>query len=171
MVSRLNTEALTDRITTPKHSPNMSKREKIRLKFNGLCAYSGKPLGDDWQVDHVQSKINHQYKTFRSGLTISEQLAERNKVNHIDNLFPACRIVNHYKRSLDLEGFRQYMKSFHLRLAKLPKNTNVPRTKSRKEYMMKVAEIFSITPEKPFNGTFYFETLEPKQTFTEPKND
>ena len=139
----------------------MTKREKIRLKFNGLCAYSGKPLGEDWQVDHIKSKVQHQYDTFKKGLNIVDERAELNKIHHIDNLFPACRIVNHYKRSLDLEQFRSYMRSFHLRLAKLPKNTKVPRTQKRKEYMMKVAQVFDITPEKPFSGIFYFETVTP----------
>ena len=56
---------------------------------------------------------------------------ERVCLNNPDNLLPACRV--HYKRSLDLEGFRSYMKNFHIRLAKLPK----------------VAELFDITPDKP----------------------
>lgn len=29
------------------------QREKVRMKYGGLCAYSGTPLKDDWQVDHV----------------------------------------------------------------------------------------------------------------------
>ena len=128
----------------------MTKRQKIRLKFNGLCAYSGKPLGEDWQVDHVLPKC---FKL--------QSFHKIKSHNDFDNLVPACRIVNHYKRSFDLEGFRIYMRSFHLRLAKLPKNTKVPRTQKRKEYLMKVAQVFDITPEKPFSGIFYFETLTP----------
>lgn len=102
-------------------------RQEIYNKYGGLCAYTGKPLGDDWQVDHVTSKARMGYlrgycKTYD----------ERVCLNNPDNLLPACRIVN--KRSLDLEGFRSYMKKFHIRLAKLPK----------------VAELFDITPDKPF---------------------
>jgi len=129
---------------------NKNKRQLIYDKFNGLCAYTGKPLGDDWQVDHVISKNWSKYYKDTS-LEIDE--------NHIDNLFPALRIVNHYKRAFDLEGFRQYMLRFHLRLAKLPKTTRVNATEKRKEYMYKVADAFDIRIDKPFSGIFYFETL------------
>lgn len=77
----------------------------------------------------------------------------------IENLLPALRIVNHYKRAQDLEYFREYMTDFHKRLAKLPKKTTVERTKNRMIYMNKVADVFGITVDKPFCGKFYFETL------------
>jgi len=127
-------------------------KKKLRLeiynKYNGLCAYTGKPLNDDWQVDHIHPKC----------LKIQEH---HNMLTHndIQNLIPACRIINHYKRSLNLEGFRTYMKTFHIRVSKLPKNTNVLKTQKRKIYMLKIAELFDITIDKPFNGVFYFETI------------
>lgn len=121
-------------------------RETIKNKFNGLCAYTGKPLGDDWQVDHMTSKFKHSF---------SENCYE--EVNHIDNLLPAIGIVNHYKRSLDLEGFRRYMITFHNRLAKLPKKTSVKRTEKRIEYLNKIASLFNISKDKPFDGIFFFE--------------
>ena len=121
-------------------------RQSVFEKHNGLCAYTGKPLGDDWQVDHVNSK--HLCNYFGS-----------DDVNNMENLLPACGIVNHYKRAFDLERFRTYMMTFHLRLAKLPKTTRRPKTQRRVEYMMKVAELFGITPDKPFSGKFYFELL------------
>ena len=31
----------------------MTKRERIFKKYDGLCAYTGKPLEKDWQIDHV----------------------------------------------------------------------------------------------------------------------
>lgn len=138
---------------------NMKKRERIRIKFNGLCAYTGKPLGDDWQVDHVTSKVKHIRRVWHTHNNVENALLDIRKVDSIDNLFPALRIVNHYKRGKDLEGFRRYMADFHKRLSRLPKNTNIERTKKRKEYMYKVAEAFGITPETPFSGKFYFETL------------
>lgn len=125
-------------------------RQQIYDKFGGKCAYTGKPLGDDWQIDHIISK----------GFALSSDGGYLySDINSCDNLFPSLRIVNHYKRDLDLEGFRVYMLSFHKRLAKLPRNTMVGRTIRRKEYMYKVADAFGITPENPFCGTFYFETL------------
>lgn len=124
---------------------NKKTREQVRLKYNGLCAYTGKPLGDDWQVDHMTSVYKHIYKGIESD------------VNNIKNLMPALRIVNHYKRSLDLEGFRDYMSDFHKRLGKLPKKTSVERTANRIIYMNKVADAFDITVDKPFDGLFFFE--------------
>lgn len=135
-------------------------------KFGGLCAYTGKPLGDDWQVDHINSKIRHWYNTVQETPhtgTIQEYKEEFNRRlkdgDNIDNLLPALRIVNHYKRSLDLEGFRSRMMDFHKRLSKLPKNPVSRQSIRRKEYMYQVADAFGITPEKPFNGKFYFETI------------
>jgi hypothetical protein len=119
------------------------KRETIKQKYNGLCAYTGKTLGEDWQVDHV-----------------TPQHKKTENVNDLSNLLPCQRIVNHYKRGHDLEGFRQYMADFHVRLGKLPKKTMRPQTMKRIDYMNKVADAFEITPEKPFDGKFYFEKLE-----------
>jgi 5-methylcytosine-specific restriction endonuclease McrA len=134
-------------------------RQKVFDKYKGLCAYTGKPLGSDWQVDHVTSKLKHINNIYGNYYNIIEIKEELKKVDDITNLLPSCRIVNHYKRSLDLEGFRRYMMNFHKRLAKLPKKTKSPKTQKRKEYMFKVAELFEITIEKPFCGKFYFEKL------------
>jgi len=124
-------------------------REQCRLKYNGLCAYTGLPLDDKWQADHMFPKCR----------TI-QKYHEINKHDCIENLVPALRIVNHYKRSLDLEGFRKYMLSFHVRLAKLPNKTTVQRTVERIAYMKNIANVFGITKEKPFSGIFYFERLD-----------
>lgn len=118
----------------------MTKREKVRLKYGGKCAYTGKDLDDDWQVDHVFPRIG-------------------GGDNNISNLAPCIAIVNHYKREKTLEQFRTYMLSFHLRLKKLPKKTIVYETEKRIKYMNKVANLFDITHDKPFSGKFYFETL------------
>ena len=134
---------------------NKSTREKVRLKFNGLCAYTGKPLDDKWQVDHIFPKnlniwLKNGYE--KDGLTHFEN------IDCLENLLPAIRRVNHYKREKDLEGFRTYMNNFHLRLAKLPKKTSLKSKERRIEYMNDIANLFGITVEKPFNGQFYFET-------------
>ena len=125
-------------------------RQQVYDKFNGLCAYTGKDLSDDWQIDHITSKAWADYYG---------DTKTKSAINDISNLFPSLRIVNHYKRALDLDAFRDYMLSFHLRLAKLPKNTNVPKTQRRKAYMYEISKAFGITPENPFCGKFYFETL------------
>jgi len=137
----------------------MTKRERIFLKYNGKCAYSGKPLGDDWQIDHMTSKVKHKWETYGTYSTVEEINEMLKKVDEFENLMPAIKIINHYKRSLDLEGFRRYMLNFHKRLQKLPKKTIIERTEKRKKYLFKVAELFDITPDKPFSGKFYFESL------------
>lgn len=131
-------------------------REQVRLKYGGLCAYTGLPLDDKWQADHVLPKYLNEW--LNQGFEKPGYIALEN-VNCIENLVPTLRIVNHYKRSLDLEGFRSYMLTFHIRLAKLPKKTQVENTKKRIAYMNEVANLFGITKEIPFNGKFYFEKL------------
>jgi 5-methylcytosine-specific restriction endonuclease McrA len=115
-------------------------RETIKQKYNGLCAYTGKPLSKDWQIDHVTPKVN-------------------GANNELNNLLPACRKVNLYKGCRNLEEFRYLMITFHVRLAKLPKKTNRPETMNRIKSMHEIARLFDITPEKPFEGKFYFEKL------------
>lgn len=121
------------------------KRQEVFDKYQGLCAYTGKPLGQDWQIDHMEP---HFYA----------RMYQRDP-DRSENLVPALRIVNHYKRCNHLEGFRAYMLSFHNRLGKLPKEPRVEKSAKRKAYMLKVAEAFGITTERPFDGIFYFETL------------
>lgn len=139
---------------------NKNKRQLVYNKYGGLCAYTGKPLESDWQIDHMMSKRESNYiNTYRISQA-KDWNCLKLEIDHIDNLMPALRIVNHYKRAFDLEGFRKYMLYFHLRLAKYPKNPIVVSSIKRKEYMYKVADAFDITTNKPFSGIFYFETLE-----------
>ena len=138
----------------------MKKRIVVYQKYNGLCAYSGKPLDSDWQIDHMVSKMKHEYNS-RILCPDVETLKERMKqVNHIDNLMPVLKIVNHYKRGFDLDGFRTYMNNFHVRLSKLPKNPKSAKGIKRKQYLYIIADIFDIKTDKPFSGVFYFETLQ-----------
>lgn len=142
-------------------------RNKVYNKYNGRCAYTGKPLDNDWQVDHITPQ-----RIFDDNMDIlksdDKKWLEAFKAqfntpcidkDDIRNLLPALQIVNHYKRALDIEGFREYLKNFHIRLSKLPKKTNSERTKKRIAYMNEVANAFDITIDNPFDGLFYFETL------------
>ena len=120
---------------------NKSIRNKVCQKYNGKCAYSGTDLEDDWQIDHIVSK-NH------------------GGISSLDNLVPCQQIINHYKRGLWLDDFRNiWLGKLHIRLSKLPKKPKVERSIKRKAYMLRVAGYFGITPDKPFCGKFYFETL------------
>lgn len=127
-------------------------REIVFNKFGGLCAYSGTPLKEDWQIDHIKPKA-----MFESGAYPYE-----GNPNDINNLVPAQKIINHYKRALPLDLFRTwFLGGLHLRLQKLPKNTKIEKTRKRKrkEYLLEVAQLFGITEQLPFNGKFYFESL------------
>lgn len=124
-------------------------RQIVFEKYNGLCAYTGRPLGEGWQVDHAIPKCHW----------VWQQPQTNTRPDDISNLLPAIKIVNHYKRALDIEKFRNYMLSFHNRLAKLPKKTASKNTIKRKEYMYKIAELFEINNETPFKGKFYFELI------------
>jgi 5-methylcytosine-specific restriction endonuclease McrA len=125
-------------------------RQKVFEKYDGLCAYSGTPLKDDWQVDHVIP-----VKMFEMGY---DQFEDPNDIN---NLMPVQRIINHYKRGLTLEKFKSwYLGGLHERLKKLPENPRVEKSIRHKEYLLEVAELFGIEPDKPFCGELYFEQLE-----------
>ena len=125
-------------------------REIIKQKFGGKCAYTGTELKDDWQVDHVEPLIRNWWTN----------TAMNEKAHNIKNMFPVQKIVNHYKGSLGLETFRTwYLGGLHERLKKLPKNPKVEKSIKRKAYLLEVAQLFGIEIDKPFSGTFYFETL------------
>ena len=124
-------------------------RELIRQKFGGKCAYTGTELLDDWQIDHIDPVV----RNWIDGTVCYQG-------NHkIDNMIPTQRIINHYKHSQNLESFREFMMYFHKRLSRYPKNPVVEKSIKRKAYVMEVARLFNITPEKPFSGKFWFETI------------
>lgn len=138
-------------------------RQKVYDKYGGRCAYSGTPLKDDWQVDHYypvrycQSRLpSVKSKVIEKGIT---------NPNDLKNLMPAQRIINHYKRALLPDEFKfWYLGGLHERLAALPKNPKTKKSMRHKEYLLEVAELFGITPDKPFSGVFYFETLNTMRT-------
>jgi hypothetical protein len=71
-------------------------RERIKQKFGGKCAYTGTVLKDDWQVDHIEPQFK-----FDNGYCQCDK-------NHINNLLPSQKIVNHYKRGSGIEEFRNW---------------------------------------------------------------
>ncbi len=125
-------------------------RELVRNMFDGKCAYTGTELQSDWQIDHVKP-VRRNWRLNNSAI-----FAENHK---LENMLPSQRIINHYKHSMDLEQFRNFMKDFHIRISKLPKNPKTEKSIKRKAYMLEVARLFDITPEKAFSGRFYFEML------------
>jgi len=135
------------------------QREKIKQKFDGLCAYSGTKLEDDWQIDHIIPVRRNPDKSLQP-----------TELDCEENLVPVQKLINHYKHSLDLETFRNWhLKGLHNRLGKLPKNPKTEKSKRKIEYLNKIASYFKITPTKPFSGTFYFEKKHDKSHCLEQK--
>lgn len=132
----------------------MTERERIKQKYNGLCAYSGTPLEDDWQIEHIKPVRRNWDGTSR----YPEDDCEENKV-------PVQKIINHYKHSMSLHEFKTWLLAgLHERLKRLPKNPRTEKSRKRKEYLLKVASYFDITPDKPFCGELYFEKVDKIKT-------
>lgn len=105
-----------------------SIREEVYFKYGGCCAYCGTEIEyKDMQVDHA------------TPLSIGG-------VDDISNYMPACRSCNHYKATLDIEGFRDYLSRLHKRLMR----DNIP---------YQVAERFGIVKYVSDDVKFYFEEL------------
>jgi hypothetical protein len=95
-------------------------------KYDGHCAYCGKDiLFKDMQIDHAIPKYE-------------------NGGDDVDNLMPSCRSCNHYKRAVDIEGFRRLLNGLHKRIADV--------------YICKVGIDYGIIKPIKFSGKFYFET-------------
>ena len=121
-------------------SISKAKREAVYAKYDGHCAYCGRPIAyKDMQVDHfIPQKMDY---VFNMGYV---PFAEN--VDDIQNLMPACRSCNHYKRAHSLETFRKYIEE-------------IPR-KLRNDYIYKIGVLYGnvIENEKPIK--FYFEEIQ-----------
>lgn len=73
-------------------------RDKIRNLYDGRCAYCGKPLGDVFHIDHV--------KPIYRGWSENESTPNRGE-NTEDNMLPACKRCNLWKKTFSVEQFRQ----------------------------------------------------------------
>lgn len=101
-------------------------RTTVYLMYNGHCAYCGRQIDlKDMQIDHA--------KPLRIG-----------GVDDISNYMPACRSCNHYKSTLDIEGFRKYLSDIHKRLMR----DSIP---------YQVGERFGIVKHVSDDVKFYFE--------------
>ena len=74
-------------------------RQEVYAKYNGHCAYCGKPIEyKDMQIDHLVSVYAH------------------GGTDDIDNLMPSCRACNYYKSTYPLEDFRKLLSTVVERL-------------------------------------------------------
>lgn len=122
----------------------MKKAERIKVheKHDRRCAYCGKEIEyKDMQVDHMHPKcLGHFYESERSREYYN---LKGDNVDNFENLMPACRRCNHYKRSFRLEDFRKMVKTINERLFK--------------NYIAKVALDFGTVKQVEWDGKFYFE--------------
>ncbi len=110
-------------------------RVKVYQKYGMRCGYCGKELKTikDMQVDHIEP----QWKALTKD--------QHEKIHSFDNLMPTCRRCNHYKRTDNLEQFRNKIKTLHERVCS--------------HYIGKVALDYGIVIIYPFDGIFYFEKI------------
>ncbi|PNV62230.1 HNH endonuclease [Clostridium sp. chh4-2] len=105
-----------------------AERQQVYEKCKGHCAYCGGILEyKDMQVDHVTP--------LRIGGT-----------DEIQNMLPSCRSCNHYKSTLDVEGYRKYLAGIPHRLMR----DNIP---------FQIGVRFGLVQHIKDDVTFYFETL------------
>ena len=110
-----------------------SKREEVYPTYNGHCAYCGREIAyKDMQVDHF--------------LPLRAWGIEDTGTDDLDNLMPACRMCNHYKRANSHEAFRRYIEE-------------IPR-KLRDNYIYKVGVAYGEVVEQEHPVKFYFERQE-----------
>ena len=117
------------------------ERKAIWMKFNGKCAYCGKPIKyKDMQVDHLEAKANK--RPIGRDLLGSYIYPD---IERFENKMPSCRRCNHYKRDCTLENFRNLIKTIHERI--------------HDKYIVKVAEDYRIMQYNKWDGKFYFEKM------------
>ena len=87
-----------------------TKQQRIEIysKFKGKCAYCGCEIQlKDMQVDHIIPQTQF-IADIKNKFQIPEFLEHLKPTdcNHIDNLFPACRVCNNWKSAHSLKRFR-----------------------------------------------------------------
>lgn len=114
-----------------RHKLTPNERRTIYDKMGGRCAYCGEALAyEDMQVDHVMP-----LRGFDDG-----------SGDVLDNMLPACRSCNHYKRGNTLEGWRKMLEA-------------TPTTLERDCYTYRQAVRFGMVTPTPRKVIFYFEKL------------
>ena len=114
-----------------RHKLTPDERRTVYDKMGGRCAYCGEALAyEDMQVDHVMPLRGF----------------DDDSGDALDNMLPACRSCNHYKRGNTLEGWRKMLEA-------------TPATLKRDCYTYRQAVRFGMVTPTPKRVTFYFEKL------------
>src|SRR6218665_2381220 len=83
---------------------NKKQRDELRLKFGGLCAYCGLPLGDRWHADHFEPIVRSDWWSKRAGKP--DRGPDNPERDTLTNLMPACAPCNIDKHRMSLEDWR-----------------------------------------------------------------
>lgn len=117
---------------TKRRRLSAKERKQVFDTYNGHCAYCGTQI------------------TFR-GMQIDHKTPLRlNGSDTLENMFPACRSCNHYKHTLDVEGFRNYMEG-------------IPSRVRRDDIAFQVGERYGLLQVNDIQVEFYFEKVGGKQ--------
>lgn len=114
---------------------NKDMRIQILNKYDNKCSYCGK------EIDLYSMQIDH-FISLRSGGS-----------DEINNLYPSCKLCNHYKRASDIETFRNFF------IGKITERL-------KKIYIFRVAINYGIVSLNEWDSKFYFEKYERKMQLT-----
>jgi len=123
------------------------KREELRMKFGGKCAYCGHELNQRWQADHV-APVRRIAKYVRQpdGTTVQVRTGEMQQPenDHEGNLMPSCTACNNDKHDMSLENWRRRLEDL---IGVCERNHSAYRHAFR----------FGLVIPNPKPVTFYFE--------------
>ena len=125
------------------------KREALRMKFGGKCAYCGCELNQRWQADHIEPvrRISRWERGIdgRTRLVYTGEM-ERPENDREENLVPSCSPCNNDKHAMSLEHWRRRLADL---LGVCERNHSAYRHALR----------FGLVKPQPQPIVFYFERL------------
>jgi 5-methylcytosine-specific restriction endonuclease McrA len=130
------------------------KREALRLKYGGRCAYCGHELNARWQADHVVPVLRqHKWVRTENGASkaVPTGVMDWPENDHEGNLVPSCSACNNDKHSATLEQWRRRLEDL---LGVCERNHSAYRHALR----------FGMVIPKPQPVVFYFERLNMENT-------
>ena len=123
--------------------------EMVYQKYDGHCAYCGKEIKlSEMQVDHIIPIAHSIYGPCNEAEKVREMFAD-GSINGIENLMPSCRSCNYYKGMGNIEQFRERI------LLQLGHTC-------RSSFQTRLAMQYGMITYKPWDGKFYFETINEK---------
>lgn len=116
-----------------------TEREQVRMRYGGLCAYCGSPLGERWHADHFEPVI-------RSWFGKPGDM-ERPQNDRLENMMPSCAPCNIDKHARTLEDWRRKLQ-------------DSPKVLSRNESTFRHAIRFGLVAVTGERVVFHFERVE-----------